>query len=127
MNPLTLEWIAKAEGDYVTMQRESQVKDNPNYDGVCFHAQQCAEKYIKAFLQENGFPVPKIHELPILLENILPSKPEWQKLVPCLSMLSYYAVLFRYPGASATAENAHDAVACCDEIRTVMRGALFSA
>lgn len=54
MNPLTLEWIAKAEGDYVTMQREFEAQNNPNYDGVCFHAQQCAEKYFKAYLQEIG-------------------------------------------------------------------------
>ncbi len=43
MNPLTAEWIAKAEGDFGTAERELDVKIDPNYDAVCFHAQQCAE------------------------------------------------------------------------------------
>lgn len=50
MNPLTTEWVEKAEGDYATAKRESRVRRNPNYDAVCFHAQQMAEKYLKAFL-----------------------------------------------------------------------------
>jgi HEPN domain len=47
MNPLTQEWIDKAEGDFRTATREIQVTQDPSYDGVCFHAQQCVEKYLK--------------------------------------------------------------------------------
>jgi HEPN domain-containing protein len=54
MQPITLEWIAKAEADFATAQRELGVTDRPNYDGVCFHAQQCVEKDLKAFLQESN-------------------------------------------------------------------------
>ncbi len=63
MNPLTCEWVAKAEGDFATMMRESQVLDHPNYDAVCFHAQQCAEKYLKALLQETQRPINRTHNL----------------------------------------------------------------
>ncbi len=38
MKSLTREWIEKAEGDFVTMERESRVRKNPNPDAVCFHA-----------------------------------------------------------------------------------------
>ena len=31
--------------------REGRVSKNPSYDGVCFHAPQCAEKYLKARLR----------------------------------------------------------------------------
>jgi HEPN domain-containing protein len=48
MNDLTIEWVPKAEGGYETMLRESRVRRDPNYDAVCFHAQQAAEKYLKA-------------------------------------------------------------------------------
>jgi HEPN domain-containing protein len=51
MLPITSEWISKAEADFGTLQREIQVVDYPNYDGVCFHAQQCAEKYLKGRLR----------------------------------------------------------------------------
>ena len=67
MNPLTTEWIEKAEGDLLTAQREYRARNRPNYDAVCFHAQHVAEKYLKAFLQENGFAIPKTHMLLDLL------------------------------------------------------------
>ena len=50
MNELTVEWMEKAEGDYATAERELRARRRPNYDAVCFHAQQAAEKYLKAFL-----------------------------------------------------------------------------
>jgi hypothetical protein len=52
MKPITSEWADKAEGGFATAQRELNVPDHPNYDAVCFHAQQCVEKYLKACLQE---------------------------------------------------------------------------
>jgi HEPN domain-containing protein len=63
MNPLTLEWIANAEGDKDTALREYRARRRPNYDAACFHAQQTAEKYLKAWLQEDGKDVPRIHNL----------------------------------------------------------------
>ena len=44
MNELTTEWVAKAEGDYATAERELRARRRPNYDAVCFHAQQTVEK-----------------------------------------------------------------------------------
>lgn len=63
MNPLAIEWIAKAEGDYITARRERYARHSPNYDAACFHAQQMAEKYMKAFLQEHQLPTPRTHDL----------------------------------------------------------------
>jgi HEPN domain-containing protein len=51
MNPLTLEWLDKADADLATAQRELRVRKNQNYDAVCFHAQQGVEKYLKGVLQ----------------------------------------------------------------------------
>ena len=44
MNDTVKEWLEKADRDYATAARELKVEDNPNYDAVCFHAQQCIEK-----------------------------------------------------------------------------------
>ncbi len=52
MKAITQEWVDKAEGDWATLLRESRARKNPNYDAACFHAQQSAEKYLKARLQE---------------------------------------------------------------------------
>lgn len=73
MRPATAEWVAKAEGDFLTAGRELRARKAPNYDAVCFHAQQCAEKYLKAVLQDNKKNIPKIHnliELMLLCEEI---------------------------------------------------------
>ncbi len=63
MNPLTSEWVEKGEGDLVTAQRELRARNKPNYDAACFHAQQAAEKYLKATLQEANREIPCTHNL----------------------------------------------------------------
>src|SRR5215208_4501785 len=68
MNLLVAEWISKAEGDFVTAGRELRARKSPNYDAVCFHTQQCAEKYLKAVIQAEGQHIPKI---PNLIELML--------------------------------------------------------
>ena len=75
MKRLTAEWVAKAEADYqgaVALQRR---RKQPLPDLVCFHSQQCAEKYLKAFLQETGVPVPRTHVLTDLLNLTIPTHP----------------------------------------------------
>ncbi len=91
MNPLTLEWIELAEEDYAIarlIQREQFAMRN----GMCFHAQQCAEKYLKAWLQENNIPIQRTHNLEELLNLILPSMSAWHSWKVDLSRLSKHAV-----------------------------------
>src|SRR5438045_5215990 len=69
------EWVEKAEGDWHTAGRELRATEFPNYDAVCFHAQQCAEKYLKALLTERDVRFPKMHHLPTLLDLLVPVCP----------------------------------------------------
>jgi HEPN domain-containing protein len=124
MNPLTLEWIEKAEGDFATAQRELRARKMPNYDAVCFHAQQCAEKYLKAMLQEAGIVFGKTHNLIILFELLLPVDSSWEMMHPQLQILNGYAVEVRYPGESADKAIARDALQLCRAIRTRARAHL---
>ena len=101
MNPLTLEWVNKAEGDFASAGRELRARKDPNYDSACFHAQQCAEKYIKARLVEANIPCRRSHDLLMLLSLILPIEPTWQSIVPQLTVLTTFAVDYRYPGMTA--------------------------
>ena len=86
MKQITQEWIDKAEGDFATAQRELQVQQMPNYDAVCFHSQQCAEKYLKACLQEANIAFNRIHDLSRLLDLLLPVEPDWEALRPTLEV-----------------------------------------
>ncbi|MBF2097083.1 MAG: HEPN domain-containing protein [Gloeomargaritaceae cyanobacterium C42_A2020_066] len=120
MKPITQEWINKAEADFATAQRELQVQHMPNYDTVCFHAQECIEKYLKACLQENNIPFPETHDLSLLLELFLPVQPTWVSLRPDLDALTTYGVEFRYPGASANQTIANQAFQECAGLRRVI-------
>ncbi|MHC4168377.1 MAG: HEPN domain-containing protein [Planctomycetota bacterium] len=124
MKPMTAEWVAKAEGDFAVMERECLVIQNPNYDGICFHAQQCAEKYLKARLCETGVAFGKVHDLAALLDQTLDDEPTWESFREDLAYLSDFAVSFRYPGESADAESASDAQQRCRRFRDAARGAL---
>jgi HEPN domain-containing protein len=124
MKPMTTEWVAKAEADFSTMERECQAAENPNYDGICFHAQQCAEKYLKARLCERDISFGKIHDLVALLEQALAVEPEWEIFREDLAYLSDFAVTFRYPGESADRDSALDAQRRCERFRKAAREAL---
>ncbi len=124
MNQMTSEWMAKPEGDFATAQRELSATDRPNYDAVCFHAQQCAEKYLKAFLQEANIAFPKTHDLANLLASALSIDPTWTSMTADLNTLSAFAVEYRYPGESADLDEAREAFQKCENVREVIRRAL---
>src|SRR5579872_1449441 len=65
MKKTTREWVKKAEQDYVVAKQTSRSKV-PVHDSVCFHCQQCAEKYLKGLMAELGISVPKTHDLELL-------------------------------------------------------------
>lgn len=124
MKPMTDEWVAKAEGDFAIVERESRARKNRSYDGICFHAQQCAEKYLKARLCEENISFTKVHDLVALLEQALPAEPLWESFREDLAFLSDFAVAFRYPGESADNESAMDARRRCRRFRSAARSAL---
>ena len=124
MKPMTAEWVAKAEADFDTAQRESRVRKNPNYDGICFHYQQCAEKYLKARLCEAEIPFGKTHDLVALLEQVLKVEPNWEIFREDLAYLSDFAVAFRYPGESSDKKSAGEARRLCSFFRKTARSSL---
>jgi HEPN domain-containing protein len=124
MKPLTREWVAKAEGDFASARRELRARRDPNYDSACFHAQQCAEKYLKARLQEAGVAFDRTHDLALLLDRLVTLEPEWELFRPDMRRLTTYAVAFRYPGSSATKDLAREACGHCVRVRAAVRARL---
>lgn len=59
MKAITREWIGIAEEDYDVMVQQVRKRKFPRYNAGRFHAQQCAEKYLKARLAEAGHAIPK--------------------------------------------------------------------
>lgn len=105
-NATVAEWLRKAAGDLDVAYRESSVADRANYDSVCFHSQQGAEKLLKAALEAGGHRPPKVHDLVHLGELLSDRLAGWSFSVDELSELSSAAVEARYPGFSATSADA---------------------
>ena len=120
MKPATREWVKKAENDFETalalMRRKKVLAES-----VCFHCQQCAEKYIKARLEEAGRHVPRTHDCEALLNDLLPLEPLWAPWKKTLARLSDYAVRLRYPGITATRAEARRAVRDTRAVRGEVR------
>ena len=122
MNLLTEEWVRNAEEDY-TMAKRAEVP-TPYPNSICFHAQQCIEKYLKAWLQEANIRVPRTHNITELLHLIVPTRPAWRAWETAFSGFHTFAVDARYPGYAATARDAEQALQTCEEVRQAVRSAL---
>lgn len=120
MKPETTEWIDKAEGDWKVAQREMRAAD-PVWDVASFLAQQCAEKYLKAFLEEHSIAFGKIHDLVVLLNSSGGLLPELISQRQSLAHLSTFGIAARYPGAQADRQAAEDSMKTAESVRTVIR------
>ena len=123
MKPTTLEWIHKAEEDWHVAQMSYRARKYPSYDAAVCHAQQRAEKYLKARLEEAAIGFARTHDLLMLHQLVLPVEPNWQGLQTPLVFLNPFAVAYRYPGSIATRADAKDAIKYCREVRRVIRTA----
>ena len=121
MNELVEEWVSKAEADARTAEREASVTGEPNWDAVCFHAQQCVEKYLKSLIQERGIRPPRTHDLWHLARLLLKAVPELEQDCDDLKRLSAFAVEFRYPGERARRQEAELSMRIMHSLRRKLR------
>ena len=91
---LVKSWLRKADSDLanarVCLNAETAL------DTVCFHAQQAAEKYLKAYLSANNINFPPLHNLEKLIELCVPQEKGFIKLKTAAQNLTPYAVQARY-------------------------------
>lgn len=113
-------WAEKAEEDFA-LARSAYHRKKPLITGVCFHAQQCAEKYMKALLvsRKKGFPM--THDL-LILNDLCSGAGIFLEIdSKLLNSLTDYAVRTRYPGEEPTLEDAKEALATTKLIRNLSR------
>lgn len=114
---LSREWASKAEEDYQAAILLSRKKKPLFLNSVCFHSQQAAEKYLKAYLALRDVCFPKIHDL-ILLKNLCVTREgDFELLTDLVVSLNPYAVEFRYPGERANRHDAKQALLAVKEVR----------
>ena len=123
-NNLVHEWVEKAEEDYQTVQQLFTLSHMDFATTVCFHAQQCAEKYLKALIVQFKIEPPWIHTLETLLELVVTKIPTLENQRIILAELTPYATEYRYPGKKASKEEAQTCVTKIRNFRIVMRDLL---
>jgi len=118
-----LAWAEKAEEDF-TLARSALQRKKPLLTGVCFHAQQCAEKYLKALLVSKKAVFPKTHDL-LMLSNLCSAVGIFLDIDPkLLNTLTDYAIRTRYPGEEPSLKDAKDAMVITKLVRSFARSFL---
>lgn len=92
-------WVAKAENDLLNIRNNLQAERVP-WDTICFHAQQAAEKMLKAFVVSRGQAASRTHDLVVLLAESVVAGGPLEALESDCRLLTPYAVMLRYPGAA---------------------------
>src|SRR3990172_1904708 len=90
------EWIAKAENDF-EFARTIFAEEKEYYDQICFHFQQSAEKYLKAYIIARGLGFEKTHDLPLLLQRCRRKDPTFDALKSSCDYLNAFYIRSRYP------------------------------
>ena len=93
------EWLNRARSDLaIAMAKPEGVY----LEDLCFHAQQAAEKSIKALLIMLAVEFPYVHDLARLLTLVEEAGEELPETVRQAERLTRFAIFARYPGLSGT-------------------------
>ena len=91
------QWLIKGDNDLKTAVDEINTT-NPATDTVCFHAQQCVEKYLKGYLTLLNIHAGKTHNLGKLVKMCEKVDSEFKALFEMgVIELNEYAISVRYP------------------------------
>jgi HEPN domain-containing protein len=120
MNTETIKkWILKAEND-LKIAKDEMLTENPATDAICFHAQQCVEKYLKAYLISKDKETSKTHDILFLIKQCLLIDNEFNYLLELnADSLTSYAVEIRYPDEFyfPSLEEAKEAIEICEKVK----------
>ena len=111
--------IQKGDSDLADARR-TLVSEGP-YDTACFHAQQAAEKYLKALLVWHEQVIPRTHDIEELQRLCVTREPIPGLSVLDLAELTAYAVELRYDAEFWPPQpTAQEAVLLAEQVRTVI-------
>lgn len=115
------QWLLKAEEDFNAAK--SLITYGASFlSTVCFHSQQAAEKYLKAFLIYHQVEFPKTHDIDELLDLIAPTDSKLSESLRDVIVLTNYGVDARYPGdfPNVTSNDAQQAIQMAEKVRRLV-------
>ena len=112
------QWLLKAEEDFNAAK--SLITHGVSFlSTVCFHSQQAAEKYLKAFLTYHQIEFPKTHDIDKLLDLVTPTDSKLSESLRDVIVLTNYGVDARYPGdfPDVSSSDAQQAIQMAEKVR----------
>jgi HEPN domain-containing protein len=124
---IVAQWLARADED-LSVARHLLAENLPYHGAIGFHAQQAAEKFLKAYLVTHQVEFPKTHDLGRLLDLIAPVDGALATALSASVQLTDYGVDVRYPGdlPQLDADDAKSAVDRAVEVRDAVTSKLES-
>jgi len=119
------EWLEKADNDLRNAAHTLTLGAEGPTDTICFHSQQCVEKYLKAFLAFVEIDFPKTHDIEELM-NLVPDRYRPELSIQDQRRLTAYATVTRYPGGYEPIKlsEARQAVKLARRMRKAIQGHL---
>ncbi|MBI4567052.1 MAG: HEPN domain-containing protein [Planctomycetes bacterium] len=126
MKASTVDLATRAEADWKVANLCVSAPDPDLVNDVCFHCQQCVEKYVKALLNEYDVVFEKTHDLEPLFDLVARSvsTTALATVAPDFEKFKMYAVAARYTEVHVTREDADLAVRAAGAVRGVVRALL---
>jgi HEPN domain-containing protein/predicted nucleotidyltransferase len=118
---LVAEWVRKAEADFSVAAHIVRQRKDPQPDLACYHCQQCAEKYQKAFLLQHSVSFERTHDLAKLNRLCATVDGSFLFIHDRLALLNPYSIEARYPGRVIEMPEAHEALAAVKKVRKFIR------
>lgn len=120
------DWFNKAE-QFLEMARRAMLSKNPFPDMACYHAQQCAEKYLKGFLVSRSHRFNFVHDLFYLTQECAKLQSAFLELALAAETLGRYGAGVRYPMENFVdpdEEEAWEAIKLAGKVATFVKNQL---
>lgn len=121
------QWLQYADEDLLFAKHGLTLRTSVPYRLIAYHAQQCAEKCLKAYLVFHLVDFPFTHNLARLIELAQQCR-TWPASIFDAEELTPYAITARYPGESepCSADEARRAIGIAEQTRDLVRHALVA-
>lgn len=119
------QWLDFANEDLRLAEHGLKLDSKRPYRLIAYHAQQCAEKHLKAYLVFHGKDFPYTHDLQELLA-LCAEIADWPEELKSATVLTYYAISTRYPGEAekVAPREASKAISLAKKVKSAVRTAL---
>ena len=116
------DWFEKADQD-LDMARRALGPEKPLPGMACYHAQQCAEKYLKGYLIAHSVPFRFVHDLVYLTQLCVAREPAFETLMSAAEILGEYGTTVRYPmegSEDPDVETAKEAIRLAEQVAALV-------